>query len=76
MIDQIRTVDKRRITKIFGKISENEIMILVEKSWYKATKEEKEIDESSVWLKKSIFWFIFSLPLIAFMMYDFFPKLP
>ena len=29
-IDQIRTVDKRRITKIFGKISENEILKIKE----------------------------------------------
>ncbi len=59
------------------KISENEIMTLVEKAWYKATKEEeKQLDESSEWFKKSIFWFILSLPLIAFMIYEFFPKLP
>ena len=30
VIDQIRTVDKRRITKIFGKISENEILKIKE----------------------------------------------
>lgn len=60
-----------------AKISENEIITLVEKAWYKATKEEKkQIDESKVWLQKSIFGFVLSLPLIGFMMYDFFPKLP
>ncbi len=60
-----------------AKISEDEIMNLVEKAWYKATKEEeKQIDESKVWLQKSIFGFVLSLPLIGFMMYDFFPKLP
>ncbi len=59
------------------KISEDEIMTLVEKAWYKATKEEeKQADESKVWLQKSIFGFVLSLPLIGFMMYDFFPKLP
>ncbi len=59
------------------KISENEIMTLVEKAWYKASKEEeKQIDESKDWLQKSIFGFVLSLPLIGFMMYDFFPKLP
>ncbi len=59
------------------KISENEIMTLVEKAWYKASKENgKVVDESKDWLNKSIFWFILSLPLIAFMVYDFFPKLP
>ena len=30
VIDQMRTVDKRRITKIFGKISENEILKIKE----------------------------------------------
>ena len=30
VIDQIRTVDKRRFTKIFGKISENEILKIKE----------------------------------------------
>ena len=30
VIDQIRTVDKRRITKIFGKISEKEILKIKE----------------------------------------------
>jgi mRNA interferase MazF len=30
VIDQIRTIDKRRITKIFGKISENEILKIKE----------------------------------------------
>lgn len=60
-----------------AKISEDEIMNLVEKAWYKATKEEeKQIDESKVWLQKSIFGFVLSLSLIGFMMYDFFPKLP
>ncbi|MGE4443694.1 MAG: heavy metal translocating P-type ATPase [Candidatus Altimarinota bacterium] len=60
-----------------AKISENEIITLVEKAGYKATKEEKkQIDESKVWLQKSIFGFVLSLPLIGFMMYDFFPKLP
>ena len=59
------------------KISENEIIALVDKAWYKASKEEeRQVDEPKVWLKKSIFWFILSLPLIAFMVYDFFPKLP
>lgn len=59
------------------KISENEIINIIDKTWYKASKEdEKKEDESKVWLKKSIFWFILSLPLIAFMVYDFFPKLP
>lgn len=59
------------------KISENEIMALVEKAWYKASKENgKVVDESKDWLNKSIFWFILSLPLIAFMVYEFFPKLP
>lgn len=59
------------------KISENEIMSLVQKAWYKASKEnEKQVDESKIWLQKSIFWFILSLPLLAFMFYDFFPKLP
>lgn len=58
------------------KISESEIIVLVEKAWYKASKEdEKQIDESKDWLNKSIFWFILSLPLIAFMIYEFFPKL-
>lgn len=59
------------------KISENEIISLIEKSWYKATKEEaKKIDESIIWAKKSIFWFILSIPLIIFMVYDFIPSLP
>lgn len=59
------------------KISENEIISLIEKSWYKATKEEeKKVDESIIWAKKSIFWFILSLPLIIFMIYDFIPSLP
>lgn len=58
------------------KISENEIIALVDKAWYKASKEEeKKADESKVWLQKSLFGFILSLPLIAFMVYDFFPKL-
>ncbi len=59
------------------KISENEIISLVEKTWYKASsEEEKPVDENSIWLHKSLFGFVLSLPLIAFMMYDFFPKLP
>lgn len=59
------------------KLSENEIISLVEKAWYKASKENgKVVDESKDWLNKSIFWFILSLPLIAFMVYEFFPKLP
>lgn len=58
-------------------ISENEIITLVEKSWYKAFKDDvKQEDESKVWLKKSIFGFLLSIPLAWFMMYDFFPKLP
>lgn len=60
-----------------NKISEDEILQLIEKSWYKAKKEnEKQEDESSEWLQKSIFWFVLSIPLIGFMLYDFFPKLP
>lgn len=59
------------------KISEEQIISLVEKAWYKASsEEEKQIDENSIWFYKSIFGFVLSLPLIAFMMYDFFPKLP
>lgn len=59
------------------KISESEIISIVEKTWYKSSKEnEKQMDESKVWLKKSIFGFILSLPLIVLMFYDFFPKLP
>jgi len=59
------------------KISKDEIISLVEKAWYKASnEEEKPVDENSIWLKKSLFGFVLSLPLIAFMMYDFFPKLP
>lgn len=59
------------------KISENEIIFLVEKAWYKASsEEEKQVDENSIWLRKSLFGFVLSLPLIAFMVYDFFPKLP
>ncbi len=58
------------------KISEEEIISLVEKAWYKAKKEEEKIiDESKDWLNKSIFWFFLSLPLVGFMIYDFFPKL-
>lgn len=60
-----------------AKISENEIIALVDKAGYHASKEEeKQVDESEIWLKKSIFWFWLSLPLLAFMLYDFFPKMP
>ncbi len=54
------------------KITESEIIKIVEQSWYKAsTSDTKVIDESKDWLYKSIFWFILSIPLIIFMVYDF-----
>lgn len=60
-----------------SKISENEIISLINTLGYKAQKEEeKQEDESKNWLKKSIFGFLLSLPLIVFMVYDFFPRLP
>lgn len=59
------------------KISENEIISLIDSSGYKAHKEEEKIeDESKVWWKKSLFWSLLSLPLVVFMMYDFFPRIP
>lgn len=59
------------------KISENEIIFLIKRSWYDARKEEeKKIDESQIWAKKSLFWFFLSLPLLVFMIYDFIPTLP
>lgn len=58
-------------------ISENEIISLIDSSGYKAHKEEEKIqDESKVWWKKSLFWSLLSLPLVVFMMYDFFPRIP
>lgn len=59
------------------KINEDEIISLIDSSGYKAQKEEeKQEDESKIWLKKSLFWFLLSLPLVVFMMYDFFPRIP
>ena len=54
------------------KISENEIIKIIEKSGYKATNGELKVeDEAKKWLLKSLFWFILSIPLIVFMVYDF-----
>lgn len=59
-----------------SKISNNEIISIIKKTWYEAFEDEKlEVDESKVWFKKTIFGFVLSIPLIIFMLYDFFPKL-
>ncbi len=54
------------------KITENEIIKIIEKSGYRAKNGElKAEDEVKIWLYKSMFWFILSIPLIIFMVYDF-----
>lgn len=54
------------------KITPLEIIEIINKSGYKAEAEKKEIiDFSKVWYKKTVFWFILSIPLIIFMIYDF-----
>lgn len=54
------------------KISENDIIKIIEKSGYKATNMELKVeDEAKVWMLKSIFWFVLSIPLVIFMVYDF-----
>ncbi|MBW7954996.1 copper-translocating P-type ATPase [Candidatus Gracilibacteria bacterium] len=59
-----------------SKISNNEIISIIKKTGYEAFEDEKlEVDESKVWFKKTIFGFVLSIPLIIFMLYDFFPKL-
>ncbi len=60
-----------------NKLSENEIISLIEKSGYKASQEDKMwVDETHEWLKKSIFGFLLSIPLVVFMVYDFVSNLP
>lgn len=59
------------------KINEENIIKIIEKAWYKATKNEtKKEDEVKLWLKKSLFWFTLSIPLIIFMVYDLVKDLP
>lgn len=60
-----------------SKISENEIIKIIEKTGYTASREEfKPEKETRTWLNKSIFGFVLSIPLIVFMIYDFFKNLP
>lgn len=60
-----------------NKISEEEIIEIVDNAWYKATKEGVlSEDETKIWMKKSIFWLVLSIPLVIFMTYDFFNNLP
>lgn len=59
------------------KISEEEIIKIIWDTWYKASKADIDRDnEVKIWFKKSVFWFILSIPLIIFMTYDIVKWLP
>lgn len=60
-----------------NKITQEDIINIIKKSWYWALLESiKKIDETKHWYKKSIILFILSTPFLIFMVYDLIKWLP
>ncbi|EKE25933.1 MAG: hypothetical protein ACD_4C00492G0001, partial [uncultured bacterium (gcode 4)] len=75
--------EKARIKFDMSKVNVEDLEKAVENAWYKAkiqTKETNEWDkrkhEIKYWLYKIVWGLILSIPMIAFMVYDFVPELP
>ncbi len=59
------------------KMTEEDIIKVIKKTWYEASFNEwAEKDEAKIWLKKSLFWAVLSLPLFIFMLYELWNFLP
>ncbi len=59
------------------KISSDELIKIIKKIWYEASlKDVNEENETNIWFKKFIFWWILSLPLLVFMIYELWNFIP